>query len=391
MKFNNIKSILTVFLITFICVSATSQNNQKFKVVLDAGHGDHDFGACYHGHVEKKINLEVTLKVGKILEKNPSIQVIYTRKTDVFVTLKDRANLANKEAADLFVSIHCNANKNTAAYGTETYVMGMSRAGMNLEVSKTENSVIFLEKDYKQTYKGFDPNNPETLIGLKMVQENNLINSINLASKVQDNFLSYDLKSRGVKQEPLWVLDASVMPGVLIETGFISNKEEGARLDSEEGQMETAAAIAQAIVDYKNEYYGTGGNDPIIEKPKKYIPKVIEQPKETVVEPIKEEIKKDEVKVVENKPEASKNGIIFKVQLSASSKKMSLTPNNFKGLRNITSTFEKNLYKYMYGATSSFDEVKKMQLEAKSKGYSSAFIVAFKDGNSIDVNEAVKQ
>lgn len=388
MKFNYKSLFFNLILTVFICGSVYSQSNQKFTVILDAGHGDHDYGAVYHGHIEKNITLAITLKVGKILEKNPSINVIYSRKTDVFVPLTERASTANKANADLFVSIHCNANKNTAAYGTETYVMGMTRSGMNLEVSKAENSVIFLEDNYKQTYKGFDPKNPETLMGLKMMQENNLINSINLASKVQDNFESYDLKSRGVKQEPLWVLDASVMPGVLIETGFISNKEEGARLDSEAGQMESATAIAQAIIDYKKEYFGEGSNETKIERPTKYVPK--EEPK--VTEPVKEVIKTvDQPIKEETKPLEVVNGIVFKVQLAASSKKLSLTPNNFKGLNKISSNFEKNIYKYMYGETSSFDEVKKLQQEAKSKGYTNAFIVAFKDGKSISINDAVKQ
>jgi len=252
--------------------------------VLDAGHGDQDPGARYYGHIEKNIALAITLKAGKILEEDPSIKVIYTRKTDVFVTLKDRANIANKATADLFVSIHCNANRNSAAAGTEIYIMGMTRANMNFEVSKTENSVIFLEDNYKQTYKGFDPNNPETMIGLKIIQENNLTNSISLASKIQDNFLKENIESRGVKQEPLWVLDASVMPGVLVETGFISNVIEANILETEEGQNSRARSIANAIINYKNEYLGNDNADYVTDRSSQII---IEKPAKDISSPAK--------------------------------------------------------------------------------------------------------
>ncbi len=251
MVFNYKSFFYNILFFTLICNCSFSQNNQKFTVILDAGHGGKDFGAVYHGYVEKKVTLAIILKVGKILEKYQDIKIIYTRNTDEFIELTERAGIANRNNANLFISVHCNANRNIKAYGSETYVIGMSRSNMNFEVAKSENSVIFLEDNYKQTYKGFDPKNPETLIGLKLIQENNLTNSISLATKIQDNFVNYDIKSRGVKQEPLWVLDASVMPGVLIETGFISNIEEGARLDSEVGQQESATAIAQAILEYK--------------------------------------------------------------------------------------------------------------------------------------------
>lgn len=369
--------VLFTFILLIISFVTYSQSN-VFKVILDAGHGGHDAGAHYYGHVEKNIALAITLKVGKILEQNPSIKVIYTRKTDVFVTLKDRANIANKEKASLFICIHCNANRNPAATGTEVYVMGMSRTSMNFEVSKAENSVIFLEDNYKQTYKGFDPNNVETLIGLKLMQENNLTNSISLASKIQDNFINEKIESRGVKQEPLWVLDASVMPGVLIETGFVSNPAEANVLESEEGQNARARAIADAIVSYKNEYFGYGN----LENNEK-------SAKDTA-SPVKAKLISDNLspkKVDTNKENA---GIIFKVQLSASSKKLKLIPNNFKGLNNISMEEGNKYYKYMYGGTSSYEEAKKQLEEAKSKGYHSAYLIAFKNGEKISVQDALK-
>ena len=374
------------FLLIMFSIGAFSQSG-VFKVILDAGHGGHDAGAHYYGHVEKNIALSITLKVGKILEAYPSIKVIYTRKTDVFVTLKDRANIANKEKASLFICIHCNANRSPAASGTETYVMGMSRSNMNFEVSKAENSVIFLEDNYKQTYKGFDPNNLETLLGLKLIQEDNLANSISLASKIQDNFSNEKLESRGVKQEPLWVLDASVMPGVLIETGFVSNPNEGSDLDSDEGQNYRARAIADAIISYKNELFGNGNSDFVIEK----------QSQKTIAKTMKDTSSQVKSKLIVEVPIVKKEelnsnikGILFKVQLSASAKKLELKSNNFKGLNNVEMVSENRLYKYTYGATRDYDEAKKLLEQAKLKGYNSAYLIAFKNGDKISVQEALR-
>ncbi|MBC5839183.1 N-acetylmuramoyl-L-alanine amidase family protein [Flavobacterium muglaense] len=378
-KYKNL--FFSVLLLTFFCNSMFSQSNQKFTVILDAGHGGKDYGANYHGFVEKKVTLAITLKVGKILEKYQDIKIIYTRDSDEFIELKERAGIANRNNANLFISIHCNANRNTSASGSETYVMGMSRSNMNFEVAKSENSVIFQEDNYKETYKGFDPKNPETLIGLKLIQENNLTNSISLATKIQDNFVNYDIKSRGVKQEPLWVLDASVMPGVLVETGFISNREEGARLDSESGQLESATAIAQAILEYKKEYFGDSADAAKIERPKKYVP--TEQPKQvdTVVQKTKIE--------TASKPVTNASGIIFKVQIAASSRKLELHSKNFKGLSSISSEYDNRVYKYMYGETSDYNQAKSLLDQAKSKGYGSAFLIAYKNGKKISIQEAI--
>ncbi len=379
MKFYYKNTLFVLILIIATCYSAFSQSGQKFKVALDAGHGDHDFGAVYHGHIEKNIALAVVLKVGKILEKNPNIDVIYTRKTDVFIDLVERANIANRADANIFVSIHCNANKNTAADGSETYVMGLTKNASNLEAAKKENAVITLEKDYKQKYEGYDPNSPETLIGMTLMQEEYLENSIALAGKVQENFKSLlGQKDRGVKQAPFMVLHKAYMPRVLIEMGFISNPTEGARLDSEEGQQETAQSIADAIINYKKEFFGEGNNEPTIEKP---TPKKVETP-----------IVKKEDTVIPEKPKevVDAKGTVFKVQLSASSKKIDVRPSNFKGLKNVSSTYENKLYKYMYGETSDYENAKKLLQEAKEKGYSSAFLIAFKDGKSINIKEAIK-
>lgn len=387
MVFNYKSFFYNILFFTLICNFSFSQNNQKFTVILDAGHGGKDFGAVYHGYVEKKVTLAIILKVGKILEKYQDIKIIYTRNTDEFIELTERAGIANRNNANLFISVHCNANRNIKAFGSETYVIGMSRSNMNFEVAKSENSVIFLEDNYKQTYKGFDPKNPETLIGLKLIQENNLTNSISLATKIQDNFVNYDIKSRGVKQEPLWVLDASVMPGVLIETGFISNIEEGARLDSEVGQQESATAIAQAILEYKKEYFGDSADAVKLDRPKKYVPNEPSKQMDT----IDQKTKVEETTIKEkSKPVASSKGIVFKVQIAASSRKLELHPRNFKGLSTISYEYDNRVYKYMYGETADYNESKNLLEEAKAKGYGSAFLIAFKNGEKISIQEAVK-
>lgn len=389
-------------LIIGLCIlsfSGFSQNN-KFKVTLDAGHGGNDFGAVYKGHVEKNIALAVVLKVGKILEEQPNFEVNYTRKTDVFIGLIERANIANRVDATIFVSIHCNANKNTAADGTETYVMGMSKNASNLAAAKKENEVVTLEKDYKQKYEGYDPNSPETLIGLTLMQEDILNNSISLAGKIEDSFSALGKKIRGggVKQAPFMVLHKAYMARVLIEMGFISNPIEGDKLDSEDGQNEIANAIAEAIISYKKEYFGNGTIENDEDRPSK---KIIEKPVKDTTTPVKKEDKiiKEVVKKEPSKKETTKEvvkdvqnetGVVFKVQIAASSKKMDLDPSNFKGLKNIDSDYNGTIYKYTYGQTTDYSEAKKYLSDAKSKGYDSAFLIAFKNGKSISVKDAIK-
>ena len=322
------------------------------------------------------------------MENTSGISVNYTRKTDVFIDLIERANIANRADANIFVSIHCNANKNTAADGTETYVMGMSKSASNLAVAKSENEVITMEKDYKEKYDGFDPNSPESMIGITIEQELYMENSIALASKVQNRFRD-DLKkkSRGVKQAPYMVLHKAAMPRVLIETGFISNPKEGAALDSEEGQQEIAQAIADAIISYKKEYYGNGNDSE--DKPSSRVEKAPEP--EVTQKPDMPVKTIEKTKPEESKPAAT-GEVVFKVQISASGKKLDPTPSNFKGLKNISVTTDNgSLYKYMYGETSSYDAAKENLAEAKAKGYDSAYLVAFRDGKKITIQEATKK
>jgi N-acetylmuramoyl-L-alanine amidase len=350
MKFNYYSLLIAIF-IMFNNTDVFSQNDQNFTIILDAGHGGKDPGNSYHGYTEKDIALKTTLKVGSFLERIADFKVIYTRTTDVFIELANRPKIANKANANLFISIHCNSVKSFQPYGTETFVMGLSRSDLNLEVAKKENSVILLEDNFKDTYQGFDPNKPESLIGLTMLQEENLNNSIILATEIQDNFTN-NLKrnSRGIKQQPLWVLDAVYMPSVLIELGFLSNIEEGEFLNSDEGQDQMAFQIANAIVEYKKKYFGTG---PIVDR-------VVENGNNSTL--------------TTNRTKS--NTITYKVQLLASAKNISLLASNFKGLSNITSTFDNELYRYMYGETSSLEQANKMQVEAQMVGYPDAFVVS---------------
>ncbi|MBZ4042197.1 N-acetylmuramoyl-L-alanine amidase family protein [Flavobacterium hibisci] len=373
--FNKTK-LLFIYFLTITSFCAYSQSN-VFKVTLDAGHGDHDFGAVYSGRIEKNIALAIVLKVGKILEASPNVQVIYTRKTDVFIDLVERANIANRANSNIFVSIHCNANKNTAADGTETYVMGLTKLASNLEAAKKENSVITLEKDYKRKYEGFDPNSPESMTAMMLMQEEYLDNSISLASKIEDNFekLGKKLRHGGVKQAPFMVLHKAYMPRVLVETGFVSNPTEGDILNSEAGQNDIAEAIAQAILSYKKEYFGTGA------------------PEINEVKPAKDTSVPAKPKTVEATPKVVKDapkGTFFKVQLIASIKKTPLEPKNFKGLKNITMIYENNIYKYFYQETSDYEMAKKYLQEAKSKGYGASFLVATRNGEKINIQDAIK-
>lgn len=322
---------------------------KKFKVVLDAGHGGDDSGNRGNGYFEKDIALSIVLEIGKELEKNADIEVIYTRKKDVFLELWERADIANSANADLFISVHCNAHSSQAS-GTETFVLGLGGNEKNLAVAKKENSVIFLEDNHEERYEGFDPNAPESSIGLELMQEEFLDQSINLAGLVEDAFTgTVKRKSRGVKQAIFWVLHRSVMPSVLIETGFLTNTQEGKFLNSKSGQQKMAKAISLAVLKYKNSLISN------------------------------EEIYIAEEAVV--KKDAIYEDITFKVQIAASKRKLATKAYNFKGLNEVSRDKEADLFKYYYGSSSNYTLMQRKLKEAKNKGYSSAYIVSFKKNN----------
>jgi N-acetylmuramoyl-L-alanine amidase len=373
---NNITGCFSILLIFSVAAAFGQAASNKFTIVLDAGHGGKDPGNSYHGFVEKDIALKTTMKVGKFLESEKDFEVVYTRKTDEFIELVNRPKVANRINADLFVSIHCNSVTNQAPSGTETFVMALNRSDMNMEVAKRENSVILLEDNYKKTYQGFDPNKPESLIGLTIKKEENLENSIGLASVIQDNFTdNLNRKTRGIKQQPLWVLDAATMPGILIELGFLSNKQEGEYLNSDEGQTAMALQIANSIIHYKKMYFNEPEDDAnVVEK--KYTP---------VPKPVIDTVVKanDTIKTVE----AVDNGNddtgqeFYKIQLFASSKKKDLNK-DFKGLSNVSVTLENNIYRYYYGKSYDLNIAKRLYNEAKSHGFPDAFIVIVADGKT---------
>ncbi|MCK7590913.1 N-acetylmuramoyl-L-alanine amidase [Subsaxibacter sp. CAU 1640] len=377
MRTNTLYTIVLIAII-FTCfltsAHAFQKHTDKFVVVLDAGHGGHDPGNMGNGFKEKDIALNIVLSVGKQLEKNPNIEVVYTRKTDVFVDLFVRGKIANKADADLFVSVHCNSH-NSAANGTETFVLGLHANQRNFEVAKKENEVIFLEKDYQKHYDGFDPTSPESVIGLTLMQEDYLDQSILLADMIEGNFTN-DLKrkSRGVKQAGFIVLHQTYMPSVLVETGFLTYKPEGTYLNSSSGQSEMSSAIYKAIMSYKSILDQNVGENIYSES--------------TTPMVVKENVPIEEVEV--EKTEVVYNNIVFKVQLAASSNKLEPKPFNFNGLSEISREKEGRLYKYFYGYTSDYNKVKELQTTAQKKGYPECFIVAFKDGKRIELNDALK-
>lgn len=364
--------------------------NDKFIVVLDAGHGGHDPGNLGNGYLEKTIALDVVLKVGQLLSKDQGIEVIYTRDDDTFVDLFVRGEIANKANADLFVSVHCNAH-NSDANGAETFVLSLNGNTKNIEVAKKENSVIYLEDNYEEKYSDYDLNSPEFVIGSTIMQEEFLDQSIDLAKRVQNNFVKkLSRRDRKVKQAAFIVLHQTFMPSVLVELGFLTNKNEGAYLSSEKGQKEMATAIANAILDYKG---GVDANlidvetiqDNPLEKAEKEVvaqTKVETPPKPKQVEKVNEEQPNSRV-------ELPKQEIIFKVQLLASSKVIPLQPENFKGLRGLSSEPYKNMYRYLFGETDSYKVARQLKSEADTKGYTTSYIVAYKDGKRIDLKEAL--
>ncbi|MEO8773448.1 MAG: N-acetylmuramoyl-L-alanine amidase [Gelidibacter sp.] len=367
--------VLSIVLLTGILTPARAfqKNKDMFVVVLDAGHGGHDPGNLGNGYKEKEIALNIVLTIGKSLEKHPNIKVIYTRKTDVFVPLRDRAKVANDADADLFVSVHCNSH-HSSAHGTETFVLGLHENQRNFEIAKKENEVIFLEENYESHYDGFDPNSPESFIGLTLMQEEYLDQSTQLARLVQDNFTkTLNRNDRGVKQAGFWVLHSTYMPSVLVETGFLTYKPEGAYLNSAKGQSEVSLSIYKGVMDYKmildrnigqNVYKDFGIN-------------------EVIKEAVDEEVKQDAVS------KSLYPDTVFKVQLAASANKIEPESFNFKGLNDISREKEEKLFKYFHGHTSDYNEIKKMLEVAKSRGYPSSFIVAYQNGIRVNLSQVI--
>ncbi|QQR97434.1 MAG: N-acetylmuramoyl-L-alanine amidase [Sphingobacteriales bacterium] len=393
----NIKYI-NFFIFLLISNFVLAQNNYKLKtIVLDAGHGGHDSGCKgYSGkNFEKTVTLNVILEVGKLIEKKyPDITVIYTRKTDVFIPLQERAEIANKNKADVFISVHCNANPNTSASGAETFLMGLHKTDANLDVALRENSVIKLEKDYQKNYDGFDPDSPEGMIAMSLAQNANIEQSSYLAGRVQNYFTNtLNRYNRGVKQAGFWVLYRTTCPSILIETGFLSNPTEEKYLVSDKGQTELSESIFKAFEDYKTYIEKNAVQINYIEKTTKIEDKVSETQTQTI-EPTQEAKTQVETITQENNTTTNidtKNNskeILYKVQLKASSAAIDKKNKIYSSAPYIHYEKSNGLYKYLSGPFDTFSKAVSVQKSLKEKGYTDAFIVVYQNGSRLSSTQA---
>ena len=399
-----------------VAMMGAAATKTNFTLVIDAGHGGGDTGAVGAISKEKNLTLKFALAFGRLVEENcPDVKVVYTRKTDKFVELYRRAEIANQAKADLFISIHINAlPKGRVARGFQTYTLGTSkRTGkkngvlQNLEVAKRENSVIFLEKDYKQTYKGYDPNSPESDIMFEFIQDKNMENSVELAKYMQKYVCqATGRQDMGAQQDNLAVLRLSSMPGALLELGFISTRDEEDFMNSPRAEILYARGIFNAFLNYRKRHGGSitipymKMDDPVPEPPvveeakvepieAKSVndpePEVEETPEPEVKQPATEP-KKPEAK----KPAASSDAPVFKVQILSSSSKLKSTDARFKGMKDVDYYKDGGMYKYTVGASTNYNEIYRLRKEVAAK-IPEAFIIAFKDGKRVDVNAAIRE
>jgi len=354
-KFNTkLKNLFFCVISAVVLCSVSALNAQKkYTIVIDAGHGGKDPGNLGNGYKEKHIALKVALEAGKQLSKEEDIVVVYTRTKDVYPELWKRGEIANNAKADLFISIHCDSHTSNA-FGAGTFVLGLRGNKKNLEIAKRENASILLEDNFEKRYKGFDSNSAESVIGLSLLQEENLDKSLELASLIQRNF-AFKLKrnDRKVKQDNFQVLRETIMPSVLVELGFLTNKKEGKYLNSQKGQQQMAKAISDAVKNYINNLKLN-----------------------TVAEQV---IENKDVDIIE-----------FKIQIESGKNKISTKSYNFKGLKNVERAKVGAFYKYYYGVTSSYKSALRSLKIAKQKGYKTAFMVAFKNNEKVSVKEVNK-
>jgi N-acetylmuramoyl-L-alanine amidase len=386
MKYLQFFFISFLFSVLFILLTSFSPKINPFgirKVVIDAGHGGKDPGCLGAGSKEKEVALNIALSLGKFIEENfKDVEVIYTRKEDVFVELRERAQIANSNKADLFICIHCNSGQKNA-FGAETYVMGLHKTKDNLDVAKRENSAILMEENYEKNYEGFDPNSDEAHIIFTMFQSSFLDQSVTIASKIQHQFAQIGRKDRGVKQAGFLVLYKTSMPSVLIETGFLTHKEEEEFLRNKENQKKMGGALFEAFKEYK------------LEMDAKALPL---KNKEIKSKPIETEVKKEEVlhqEKVENPVIEAVAEIIspitFKIQLTTSVKKLDIKSEQFAGLGEIFENEVNGMFRYTCGNETSLTEASNLQNMAREKGFKDAFITAYKNGNRIPVKDALKE
>lgn len=389
----NRRIVATIMLVFTLAVAMAAKKG--FTLVIDAGHGGHDAGALGTFSKEKNINLNVALAFGRLVENNcPQVKVIYTRKTDVFIPLHQRADIANRNKADLFISIHTNAlPKGARATGLETYTLGMHRASDNFDVAKRENSVILIEKDYKQHYEGFDPRSSESYIMFEFLQDKNMAQSVELARLVQKRTCAVAARpNKGVKQAGFLVLRETSMPSCLIELGFISTPSEEQFLNSDEGVASMGRGIYQAFCEYLAKY---DKSFTVPFKPGEDVkPQMTEPEKETVKEEKKEEKKetKEEKNNVPQQAEAPEKSEapVFKVQILTSSVKLRSGSRQLKGQEDADFYKDGNLYKYTVGASTNYNEIYRLRKQLLDR-FPEAFIIAFKDGQRMDVQQAIRE
>ncbi len=416
-NYTNMGKRISLFLIMFCLFALASVSaKDKFTVVIDPGHGGKDVGAVGAISNEKSINLNIALALGNLIERNLSdVRVIYTRKTDVFISLKGRAEIANRAKADLFISVHTNSvpPTKTPPQGFQVYTLGMHRAKDNLDVAMRENSVISLEKGYEKTYQGFDPNSSESYIMFEILQSANMEKSVELARLIQRSVCSKaNRNDKGVHQAGFLVLRETSMPSCLIELGFITSNEEEQFLNSSRGIDLMARGIYEAFVEYKNIYDGkvtipyrpsTKNQLPIenvlgrlsnnaktpaeqVEMPKRI--KVVTQPRTTQTPTVKHQRNREERHT--SLDEASASIPLFKIQIFAINRELSLDSELFKGYKNISFEVDGSLHKYMIGANEDYYEILRLKEELKQE-FPEAFIVAFKNGQRMNTGEAVKE
>lgn len=406
----NKRIVLLLILSAAFLLSSFTKRVMPFKgvktVVIDAGHGGKDPGCHGIKHKEKDVALAVALKLGKYIEDNFSdIKVVYTRKTDVFIELNERAAIANRANADLFICIHCNASVNKEACGSETYVMGLHKTKGNLEVAKRENASILLEDDYKKNYDGFDPNSDEAAIIFSMYQNSFLAQSLNLASKIQEYYKTKaNRKDKGVKQAGFLVLWKTAMPSLLTEIGFLTNPEEEIFLGSDKGQEYIASSLFMAFRDYRNEVDGVikKYNDEFQNKepyklaapdtPEEEKRETVKLPKLDTADVKNKEINKTVPNVPQNKTTSHPSDtVFFRVQFMSADKQIALDSEKLSGMESVIEYSDAGVYKYTAGNHITLDAAMRLQKDVREKGYKDAFVVAFKGGKRIPLNDALKQ
>lgn len=383
MKTDRLKIIILLcslwLVLPVFCFPAESK---KFVVVIDPGHGGHDPGAIGRRGKEKNINLKVALKVGQLIQNSCNdVKVLYTRQTDVFIPLDRRAQIANDAKADLFISIHTNSiARGKTVRGAETYTLGLHRTEENLEVAKKENSVILIEDNYKQRYAGFNPNSSESYIIFEFLQDKNMEKSVKLATHIQKQFKNTARRiDKGVHQAGFLVLRATSMPSVLVELGYISTPDEEQYLLSEAGTTTLAKSIYQAFLNYKREHDSPAGPSP---RQRQDLPEPQDRPKELSTSPARRKTDR-----IQNKTSGKP---VFKIQILTSDKVLPKGSKKLKGLSPVSYYREKGLYKYTYGESTDYNKVLRMKRNVTSK-FKDAFIIAFKNGEKMNVNEAIKE